>query len=476
MRARRDALVAASLAALALGPDVAGAQLGAVHGVVYDSLTHRPLAGATVQSVRASDLAWGRSATTDSAGAFRIDSLAPGRYLVGFAHPLLELLRVEATPRLVELGPGGEAARVDLGVPDLARVRPVVCGSEQAPTDSSGLLAGRVRDAVDDAPVARATVVITWSEHSIGAKGVRTERRRVPVTTGPGGRYLVCGVPFGEELIVSAAAPGRASGEVALELPPRGFAVRDLTVGDSVAESAVATRKAGDTTAALAMRGTARLTGTVRDSAGRPVRGARVSVRGAAASAAADADGAFTLGGLPSGTRTLEVRAIGFTLRRMTVDLAAGRAGTVDVRLDRVTNLDPVTVFGTPSNAPVSSKLAEFLDRQRHNPFGRFITAAEIERRNPIEITDAFHGMAGVQIVPNGRSGKTILGRGGKFGTCQARVVLDGMLLQPDDELDRWVSPDEVAGIEVYLDATFAPPQYGNGRPDSCSIVLVWTH
>jgi hypothetical protein len=49
------------------------------------------------------------------------------------------------------------------------------------------------------------------------------------------------------------------------------------------------------------------------------------------------------------------------------------------------------------------------------------------------------------------------------------------MLLQPGDEIDRWVSPQEVAGIEVYLDAAFAPPQYGSGRPDGCSVVLVWT-
>jgi hypothetical protein len=491
MRPRPEAVVAASVATLALGPQVAGAQqptvppaagptsatptsaapasapagaLGAVHGVVHDSLTRGPLAGAYVQLVRAVDLLGRRAVAADSAGRFRIDSLAPGRYLVGFDHPLLDLLRVEVTPRVVDLGPGGDTVRVDLAIPDLARVRPVACGSPQAPTDSSGLLAGRVRDAAGNAPVANATVVLTWSELSLTPRGVRTERRRVPVTTGPGGSYVVCGVPAGEELVATAAAPGRASGEVALEVPPRGLVVRDLTLGDTGAVAVAAARAA---------RGTARLTGTVRDPAGRAVRGARVSVWGTAAATTAGADGAFTLGGLPAGTRTLEVRAIGFAMRRVPVDLAAGRAGTVDVRLDRVATLDPVTVFGTPSRP--SQRLAEFFDRRRHNPFGRFLTAADLERRRPIEVTEALRGVAGVQVVPGGRLGNAILGRGKGFGSCRAVVVLDGLALEPNDALDRFVSPQAVAGIEVYPDASFAPPEYGGARRNGCSVVLVWT-
>ena len=42
---------------------------------------------------------------------------------------------------------------------------------------------------------------------------------------------MVCGVPTGEAVVASAEAPGRASGEVALEVPPQGFLLRDLSVG-----------------------------------------------------------------------------------------------------------------------------------------------------------------------------------------------------------------------------------------------------
>jgi hypothetical protein len=213
----------------------------------------------------------------------------------------------------------------------------------------------------------------------------------------------------------------------------------------------------------------------VRDSAGRPVRGARAFVWGTAAATSADADGTFTLGGLPAGTHTLEVRAIGFTMRRMPVDLAAGRAGAVDVRLERVANLDPVTVFGTPSkpSAP-STRLAEFLERRGHNPFGRYLTGEEIAIRNPVVLTDAFRSIPGLQVVRDDRLGNAIVGRGQR-GPCKAVVIVDGVALQSDDVIDLFVSPQGVAGIEVYLNATDAPPQYGGGRLTGCSVVLIWT-
>ena len=504
MRPRSAAVSAVLSAALAFGPHGTGAQqpatvpaavppsdapaavgaVGAVHGVVYgvvyDSLTHHPLLGATVQIARADDLTGARAVGVDSAGGFRIDALAPGRYVIGFYHPVLDLLRVDATPRVVAIGSGADVVRVDLGVPDLARVRPVVCGTLQPPTDSTGLIAGRVRDAADGAPVANATVVLTWSELVIGAGTPRTERRRVPVVTGPGGSYVVCGVPASEEIVVTAAGPQRASGEVVIAMAPRGFVVRDLALGDTAtaaaaaptpAASAVAPPRGRDTATAPVARGTARLTGIVRDPAGHPVRGARAFVWGTAAATTASEDGAFALGGLPAGTRTLEVRAVGYAPRRVAVDLAAGQAGVADVRLDRVATLNPVAVFGTPSRP--SLRIAEFLERERHNAFGRFLTAADFERRT--EVSDALRGVAGMQIVSDGRSGNVILGRGRGEGACRADVILDGMQLRPGDVLDQWVAPRQVTGMEVYADAAFAPLQYGGGQRSGCSVVLVWT-
>ncbi len=209
----------------------------------------------------------------------------------------------------------------------------------------------------------------------------------------------------------------------------------------------------------------------MRDPAGRPVRGARASVRGAAAAATAGEDGAFALGGLPAGTRTLEVRAIGFAPGRVAVDLAPGRTDTADVRLARVATLDQVTVLGTPSDQ--SLRLREFLDRRRTGAYGRFVTAADIDRRNPFWATDALRG-TGMLVRPSGRVGNAIRGPG-RLRNCLANVFLDGLPLDPTESIDAYLGPRQVAGIEVYPDPAFAPPQYSSPWRNGCSVVLFWT-
>jgi hypothetical protein len=54
-------------------------------------------------------------------------------------------------------------------------------------------------------------------------------------------------------------------------------------------------------------------------------------------------------------------------------------------------------------------------------------------------------------------------------------VILDGMPLEPTDDIDTFLDPQQVAGIEVYLDDAYAPPEYGLGKRNFCSVVLVWT-
>jgi hypothetical protein len=200
-------------------------------------------------------------------------------------------------------------------------------------------------------------------------------------------------------------------------------------------------------------------------------------VRGAAVEATADQNGAFMLGGLPAGTRTLEVRAIGYALRRVAIDLAAGRAATVDVRLDRVPTLAAVTVLGSPS-----SGLAGFLDRRARKLADRSITAEDIERSHASLVSDALRGMTAVSVVPDGHLGTRLLGTSlytklhGGNAKCPAWIVLNGQALPRGDDVNMWVGTKDVAGIEVYADGATVPQQY---RPpdnlDGCSVVLVWT-
>jgi len=138
-----------------------------------------------------------------------------------------------------------------------------------------------------------------------------------------------------------------------------------------------------------------------------------------------------------------------------------------------VASLDPVTVFGTPS--PPSLFVREFLDRRRRGGFGRFLTAEDLERSHPTQVSAALGRVPGLVIAP-GPYGNAILGSGkAGVGSCKALVAVNGTALQPDDVVDQFVGPQDVAGVEVYADPTYAPPQYAGPRTGGCSVVLVWT-
>ena len=63
-----------------------------IRGVVFDSLTMRPLAEATVQIAAATGTPWMRTYETDSKGTFEFAGVPNGTYLIGFFHAELDTL------------------------------------------------------------------------------------------------------------------------------------------------------------------------------------------------------------------------------------------------------------------------------------------------------------------------------------------------------------------------------------------------
>ena len=111
------------LTAFVLLPALSAQRVGAqaarttVSGIVRDSISHAPLAAATVQLVAPDSVArLGRSAVSDSLGRFRITDVADGQYMIGFYHPLLDSLGVEPPPRAVRVE-GHQPVVVDLATP-----------------------------------------------------------------------------------------------------------------------------------------------------------------------------------------------------------------------------------------------------------------------------------------------------------------------------------------------------------------------
>jgi hypothetical protein len=439
-----------------------------VSGIVIDSVSGDALAGAIVQMVLVENTALARSAVADSLGNFVFPAVPPGRYIVGFLHPVVDALGIEPPQRLAIVAPG-TPLELDLATPSAATLRAALCGPA-APGDSSGALVGTVRDADSGTPIGGAKVVLTWRQLTFDASGLRFGERRAPATARADGTFAVCGAPSGLEIVASAEAPGRASGLIELRIPNRGLLSRDIALGDAksavavtVVDSAVNGTPASRRTV---RRGTARLTGTVRDSLERPVSGATLLVVGASTTGRSNEAGRFVLDGLPAGTYSLEARAIGFEPARVAVDLASGATRTTSVRLSRpATTLAAVVVKGKRDVR--TERLDDFLRRKRQG-FGNFVTAEDIERRRPIYITDALRTIPGVRVSPSGTGfGQSVTGR----GNCEPTIYLDGMrMFGGSTDLDSYIRPGDVAGIEVYNGPGGRPPQFQG----DC-VIAVWT-
>jgi hypothetical protein len=219
----------------------------------------------------------------------------------------------------------------------------------------------------------------------------------------------------------------------------------------------------GAAPASMLRRGTARVSGVVRNYKGKPVGNVAVSVPGTGVEARTQESGAFALAGLPSGTQTVEVRAIGFEPKRLAVDLSRDRLTTLDVALDRpLQTLDAVKIFGTGNRS-----LVEF-ERRLKSGFGHFLTPGDIAKRNAVQASELFRMIPGVRVAPTRRGfGNTILLRG-----CAPTVYLNGMRM--DDraagEIDDLVTPSELTAIEVYTVASRPVEFYGN----NCGSVVIW--
>jgi outer membrane receptor for ferrienterochelin and colicin len=122
-----------------------------------------------------------------------------------------------------------------------------------------------------------------------------------------------------------------------------------------------------------------------------------------------------------------------------------------------------------------SLNMADFQERARTGP-GRYLTAADIARRQPIVTSDIFRNVPGVTI--NGARGSindSIIVRGA-LGPCKASIYIDGRLMPSPfttDDLDAYVRPKEIKGVEVYA-GIGAPPQFQEDM-GSCGSIVIWT-
>jgi hypothetical protein len=465
-----------SLARLVVAQETTAAQRVprvVVSGVVRDSIAGTTLAGAVVQLVvRDSLSAEARTTTADARGRFAFDSVAPGRYALGFFHPMLDSLGLESGAREVDVD-GRRPVRADLAIPSPSRLRAAICGPKVL-SPSDAVVVGFVHDARDGTPAANATVIGEWLEISIKRGAIGRRVPRVVATTSERGWFALCNVPSPGTILITASRGADSTDVLELTVPSSGLLRRELYLGAS--RTIVGLDSITNATRRL-RAGDGHLNGvvvTATDS--QPVAGALVGIAGGPQSRTNER-GEWTLTDAPAGTRMLEVRALGYSPERQPVDVLDA-AAPVRVALTTLRAvLDTVKVNASRLSA---RQQAEF-DRRRRSGFGRYITAEDIARRRPAFTSDLFRSMAGVRFDrANGRlddmTRPTIAMRGAVADWCAPSVYVDGhyMAELSADDIDAFVQPSEITGIEVYSGAT-APAEFQHGL-SGCGSIAIWTN
>ena len=443
-----------------------------VSGVVHDSIARAPLRAATVQLVATDNpTRIGRTASTDSMGHFAFGDVPDGRYLVGFFHPMLDSLGLEPVLREISVAEG-RPVRVDLAIPSGARLRAAVCGGAVERADSSAVVIGIVRDVQGRLPAPGVRVSAEWVELVLTRERLDRRVPRINTTTAANGWFALCGVPRSEVVALLATRGADSTDRIEVEVPANGFLRRELYLGS--ARSVMRDSAPGaDTLAPPARRraGDGRLTGRVVTAVGaRPIAGAWVSVPDGPETLANDA-GEWTLAGLPPGTRMLEVRAVGYYPERRAVDVVPG-APPIRIALSTMKAvLDTVRITASRGSSATRNGFAE----RRQSGMGRYLTPEDVARHAPIVTSDLFRRMPGLY-VDRTPLGDTDLQMRGLFAArCSPAVFLDGHEMRglTADDVDSWVKPDEIAGIEVYA-AGMVPPQFSAGM-SGCGSIVIWT-
>ncbi len=149
---------------------------------------------------------------------------------------------------------------------------------------------------------------------------------------------------------------------------------------------------------------------------------------------------------------------------------------TVQVEIHIATGevaLEPLRV--TARTQPPRSGFLEregFYDRER-GAFGIFLTPHELSQKSAASQTsELFRGLPGVNLTPVGNSRYRInMTRSG--GACPPRVLLDGNPVA-DSDVDNFVEPQDVAGIEIYRGPSEVPGRW-TGQRSSCGLIVIWT-
>jgi hypothetical protein len=475
-----------------------------IGGVVRDSLSGRTLAFANVQLTPLNaPTSAGRSVIADANGHFVLDSVAPGTYLFGFFHPRLDSLGFDAVTRPLTVPAAGQTVTQDLALPSAQTLARQLCGVMDS---VSGVLLGRVSRASDGESVSRGHVVVQWRELTMAKKGVADSVRVVPAGIAPDGRYVACRVPTDVPLTIAPITDSATSSVRSADITVRFAAGTPLLHQDLLLPGAMHTAP----TAPALGRGTASLIGRVQNSSGAAIAGARVMVRDAAvldSIAVTDSTGTYRFRTLRGGTYPVDVMKLGMAPTRASVNLRDQRTATTNFTLEPLAyELEGVRVYSA-----YSLEAGGFAKRRAARGKGAFfMTAEDVAKENKMLTSQVLLRAPMLGQFGANASGRPVVG--GPRG-CDPLIFVDGIQESgpfkmgapratpiqsafgasgdgrtplvaglggpsapssfPGFDLDNWIRPNNIGGIEVYWPGT-APARFADDD-QRCSSVVIWT-
>jgi CarboxypepD_reg-like domain len=231
----------------------------------------------------------------------------------------------------------------------------------------------------------------------------------------------------------------------------RGGLVRFLVLHVPAADSEPQTARATSGPATLSGRVIRAGNGEDR---GIPFIGAVVTVDGARDTAITGDSGQFTLHRLPTGSRTLEVRALGWEAEVFPIELSRRTVRNVIVPLATKTAiLDAVVVTAT-----LNAGLHRIgFDARKRLGIGHFLGPEEIARATAFEFVDLMMTMPGVRRKFDESGNSYLAPTRGTIGCVS--YVIDGLpfLEATPGQINDVVPVSEIGAVEIYQ-ATEAPP------------------
>jgi hypothetical protein len=211
---------------------------------------------------------------------------------------------------------------------------------------------------------------------------------------------------------------------------------------------------------------------SVRDSLGRSIAGAELTVEGTAVRGVTDERGELRFSAVRGGPATLRIRRLGFQPAVISVVVDQRVPAAQIVTLARIPQtLAPIVVKGGTN---YTGRMSGFYQR-RDLGIGHFVSREKLERDNPSQLTDVFRRLPGVHITSNRFIRNAVRFRA-NGANCWPLVWLDGAPL-PTAEFDLdFLSPQSIEGIEVYSGISQIPPQFMGSRGlGSCGVIVIWS-